>query len=118
MATTSSRNLQITFSGDVVVQVIKSASDNLVSPGEQQYLNLTTGNNTITVPTAGSTVPTAVTIIPPSANTVDIILKGVNGDTGIQIHDTDPFVLSLDSAVASFVLNAASGVTGMQLIWS
>jgi hypothetical protein len=59
-----------------------------------------------------------VTILPPTGNTTNITLKGVTGDTGIQLHDTDPSTISLDPAVTSFVLTAAAQITGVRLYWS
>jgi hypothetical protein len=74
---------------------------------------LSSGNNSITVPTGA----TALTIAPPSGNTVAITLKGVNGDTGIALHRTHPTSIGIYSTVTAIVLNAGSAVT-VKLIWS
>jgi len=71
---------------------------------QNEIRNLTSGNNTITVPTGGSSVATGCLIIPPSGNTNTVTLKGVNGDTGISLHRTNPTFVGLN-AVSSFVLN-------------
>ncbi len=68
---------------------------------------LSSGDNTINVPTNA----VSAVIIPPSGNTVALILKGVDADTGIALSLTFPSVLSLAVAQTTFVLNAASGVT-------
>lgn len=118
MATTGKRSVIVTFSGDIQAGNVYAAADNAVSPGDHDVVDLASGNNTITVPPSTACVVTACTIVPPTGNTVDIVLKGVNGDTGIQLHDTDPTSIAIDSSVTSFVLNAASPVVGVQLIWS
>ncbi len=114
---TATRKTTIVYSGDVDGTQELAAATNADSPAMVELQTLASGNNTITVPTAG-TVPTAVTIVPPTDNTNAITLKGVNGDTGIRIHDTDPTSLALDDSVTSFVLNAADTVTGLRLYWS
>jgi len=117
MAVTSTRTTTIVYSGDVVGTQTVTAASNTVSPGSIEIINLVSGANTITVPTGGST-PTAVTIHPPTANAASITLKGVTGDTGVQLHDTDPSTISLDSTVTTFVLTASAAVTGVRLYWS
>lgn len=76
--------------------------------GEVLVQTLVLGNNSIAVPSGA----TYVLIQPPSANTVALTLKGVSGDTGIVIHPSNWFLLSLASSVTSFVINAASATTG------
>jgi len=117
MAVAATRSTTIVFSGDVVGTQTHDAADNTSSPGAVDVQTLASGANTITVPTGG-TVPTAVTIIPPASNAVQLTLKGVAGDTGIALHLTDPTVIALASSVVSFVINAASSCTGVRFIWS
>lgn len=117
MAVTAARTTTITYSGDVVGTEIISAASNTSSAGSVEIKTLASGANTITVPTGGS-VPTAVTLVPPSSNTESITLKGVSGDTGIALHETDPTTLALDSSVTSFVLTAGGTITGLRLFWS
>lgn len=116
MATTATRVLTITYTGDVTGTETISAASNASSPGQIQIISLVSGNNTITVPTAG-TVPTACTIVPPSNNANTLILKGVAGDTGITILKTDPTTIALDPGVTTFVVNAA-GTTNTRFVWS
>ena len=68
---------------------------------------LTTGNNTITVPTGA----TWMLIAPPSGNTVQITLKGASGDTGFGLDLTRATLLPLGAGTTSVILNAAGGVT-------
>jgi hypothetical protein len=77
-------------------------------------VNLTSGNNTINVPSGA----TGLTIVMPTANTVQVTLKGVNGDTGIPLNLTDPSSIGILPTLTSLVLNAASALTGLRLIWS
>lgn len=117
MAVTATRVTTITYSGDVVGTESLSAASNTASPGSVEIKTLSSGANTITVPTGGATV-VACTIVPPAANTTSITVKGVTGDTGVRIHNTDPTSLSIDSSVTSFVLTAGAGITGVRLFWS
>ena len=117
MAVTADLNAQIEFSGDVVLKDIYSWAQNTVSPGQVEVQDPTSGNNTITVPTGGSSTIAGVIIIPPSSNTIVITLKGVNGDTGITLDLVDPTIISLGTAVTSFVINVASNMTGMRFIF-
>lgn len=118
MSITSSRNVQIEFSGDVSLQIIQSALDNERSAAEAIIVSLVLGANTISPPLVSGLLVTALTIIPPSGNTSLITLKGVTGDTGIPLHLTDPTTIALDTTFISLVLNAAAAITGIRLIWS
>lgn len=114
---TATRKVTIVYSGPVDGTQEINAADNTSSPASVELKTLSSGANTITVPTAGM-VPTAVTIVPPSDNTASITFKGVTGDTGVRLHDTDPTTIALDSSVASFCLTAGSTITGLRLYWS
>jgi hypothetical protein len=117
MAATSQRAITITYSGDVGgVQDIEAA-ENDTSPASIVLITLSSGANTITVPSGGST-PTACTIELPSDNTVAVTLKGVTGDTGILLHLTDPTSIAIDPSVTSFVLTAGGTITGVRVFWS
>jgi hypothetical protein len=116
MATTATRSINLGFSSaeedGLNWQQIFSAASATTSPAVNTIQALTTGNNTITVPTGSK----AVTIIPPSTNTQSITLKGVDADTGIALSLIDPSSISL-SGVSSFVLNVGGAVT-VRLIFS
>lgn len=114
---TATRKVTIVYSGDVDGTQEIEAADNASSPAAVELKTLANGANTIAVPTAGK-VPTAVTIVPPGGNTTAITLKGVAGDTGVRIHDTDPTTIALHSGVVSFVLNAGAEITGVRFYWS
>ena len=116
MAVTADRTTILTYSGNTMATESFSAAQNTASPGSITIHTLSSGANTITVPTGGSTVVCA-TIVPPSGNTQTITLKGVTGDTGVAIHKTDPSSVALDS-VTSFVLTAGGTVTGLRIHWS
>lgn len=114
---TATRKVTIVYSGDVDGTQEIDAASNASSPAMVELKTLSSGANTITVPTSGM-VPTAVTIVPPTANTTSITLKGVTGDTGVRIHDTDPTTIALDDSVTTFCLTAGAGITGVRLYWS
>lgn len=109
--TSDSRVINI-FTGDFGFQSIAAAIENTNSPGAVQDFALSSGNNSITPPAQ----TTGATILFPAANTTLITLKGVNGDTGIVLHPTDPTRIALNSTTA-FVLNAALSIS-IKIIWS
>jgi hypothetical protein len=117
MAVTSNRSQTITYTGDVEGTQTVEAAENSASPGSVEIKTLSSGFNQISVPTGGATV-TACTILPPSGNTAAITLKGVTGDTGIRIHNTDPTTIAIHSDVTSFGLTTSTTVTGVRLYWS
>jgi len=81
--------------------------------GQVQELVLQSGANTITVPTTPA--PNGVIIVLPATNTAETTLKGVTGDTGVDIGKTGWAVLPFNTASlpASFVLTSASTQTGL-----
>ena len=116
MPITSSRTTTITFTGDVLGTQYISAASNTDSPGEMRLITLASGDNTITLPT--NVVVRAITVTPPSANTTAITLKGVAGDTGTRVHNTDPFTLSFNSTVTTFVINAGAEITDVRVVYT
>lgn len=118
MSVIANRTTTIAYTGDLTLSVTESAAANTNSPGQIAVVDLVPTNNTITVPTGGTTQPTAVTIIPPSGNTNVITLKGTNADTGIALHLTDPFTITLSTSVTSIVLSVSTTVSGTRLVWS
>src|SRR5260221_2742937 len=104
MAITSSRTLQLQFSGDITESVIQSALDNIASSGKTDVTTLLVGANTITAPVISGVTVSGLTVIPPAGNVNVITLKGVTGDTGVVLHKTDPSSIGLDSTFVSLVL--------------
>lgn len=117
MSVAAARKVTIAFTGDFVATNEYNAASNTLSPGQVDVVTLVTGANTITPPTGGSS-PKAVTVLPPSGNTLSITLKGVTGDTGVGLHLTDPTSIGLASTTATFVLTVSSTITGTRLIWT
>jgi hypothetical protein len=118
MAVTSSRTLQIQFSGDISQQLIQSALDNEVSPGMDVIQSLILGANTIIAPVVSGLVVTGLTIIPPAGNTSLMTLKGLTADTGVKLHLTDPTSIGLDATFVSLVINAAAAIVGVRFVWT
>lgn len=116
MAATATRVTTITYSGDVVGTQTLSAASNTSSPAEVRAVDLSSGFNEIAIP-SGFT-PVSVTIVPPSGNTTSITLKGVTGDTGIRIHDTDPTTIALHSTVTSIGLTTGSAISNCRFYWT
>ena len=117
MSLTSKRRVTVIMTGDFEFAEQFSAAENESAPGQAEIVTLASGANTITVPGGGSTV-TGCTILPPAANTTNITLKGVTGDTGVQLHDSGPTSLGIDPGVTSFCLTAAAEIIGVRLIWT
>lgn len=119
MSVTASRVTTIAYTIDVVGTEVLTAGVNAVSPGQIQIIALAIGFNSITVPAiAGFGVPTAVTIIPPVGNTNALTLKGVTGDTGIRLHNTDHTCLALDSSVTAIGITVATAITNVRFMWT
>lgn len=119
MSVASTRQVVITQVGDNLNNNITvTAAGNGASPGDIDVFSLTTGANTITLPTGGTT-PKGATIVPPSGNTQTITLKGIAGDTGIPLHKTDPTSIGFDNPPpASFVLTVGGNIDGLRIIWT
>lgn len=117
MSVTAQRTLHIQFTGDIEAADSYAAAANVASPGVIEIKQLPIGSTTITPPSSGVTAK-ACTILFPSGNIVDVTLKGVAGDTGIVLHNTDPTTIALDSPTATFVLTTATLIDGVRLIWT
>ena len=116
MSTTATRTTTIVYSGDVVGTQSLAAASNAASPGQVTYQDLSSGFNQIDVPSGGT--PVSVTIVPPTGNTTSITLKGVTGDTGIRIHDTDPTTVAINSSVTSIGLTTGGAITNVRFFWT
>lgn len=68
---------------------------------------LSSGNNTITVPTGA----TWLFIQPPSSNTVQMYLKTTPADVGLQLDLTRMTPYPIPAGVTSLTINAAAPVT-------
>jgi hypothetical protein len=117
MPVTSTRKINVVFTGGVELNSDYPAAVNPLSPGGSDLITLAAGANTILIPTGGATI-TAVTILPPVSNTTLITLKGAAGDIGVPLHLTDPTSIALPPTPPSFVLSAAAILVGVRLIWS
>jgi hypothetical protein len=114
MAITGKRITVVSYSGDLDFTEQFPAADNAASPGVIDLVNLANGFNSVAVKTAAK----ALTIVPPSGNATSITLKGVTGDTGIRIHNTDPTTIAIDSSVTTIGLTAGGAITGVRFIWT
>jgi hypothetical protein len=88
-----------------------SVSWTVSSPvGQTTDVDLSSGANTISVPTG----TTLVIIVPPTTNTQTLTLKGVTGDTGVQLKKTKPTILAWQTG-SSFVLTAGASIAGVEI---
>ena len=118
MSVSATRSTTIVYSGDVSGTETLSAATNDASPGSVTVQTLSSGANTITLPSTTGVTVVSVTIKPPTGNTTSITVKGISGDTGIRLHNTDPSTLTFDSSVTSFVLTAGASIVGVRFYWS
>ena len=116
MSVTSQVSIISKLLGDVEYLQTFVSANNTTSPAVITVVNLTTGNNTITVPTAGGTA-TAVLIIPPAGNTNTLTIKGDAGDTGVSLHRTNPSLIGLNS-VSSFILTTGGVINNTRFIYT
>jgi hypothetical protein len=117
MAVNATRVTTIVYTGDTVGTETISAASNAASPGSVEIKTLSSGFNTITLPTGGTTV-NACTIVPPTGNTVTLTLKGLTGDTGVPLHLTDPSTITFAVATTTFGLTTGAALTGIRLYWT
>lgn len=117
MAVTATRTVTIAYSGDVSGTNSLPAANNAVSPGSVTVHSLAAGDNTIVIPTGGTTVKGA-TIVPPSGNAQAITLKGAGADTGIPISKLDPTSIAFETAPVNFVLNAGGIINILRIFWT
>lgn len=117
MATSAARVTTITYTGDAVGVQSLPAATNAASAGTIEIKTLASGANTITPP-LGGTSPTSVTVVPPAGNVVTLTLKGVTGDTGVGLHLTDPFTVSLATPTTTFCLTTSGTLTGVRFYWT
>lgn len=118
MSTRATRVIVLTWDGDVDGTNNIEAAPNAASPAAITVQALSSGANTITVPSSTGVTPVAVTIVPPVGNTQSLTLKGVSGDTGIALHLTDPSTIALAPSVTTFVLTAGAAIQGVRLFWN
>lgn len=118
MATTATRSVSVTFAGDFDGTESYSAASNTTSVGAITFQSLASGFNSVSVPASTGFTCTAVTIVPPTGNSTSITLKGVTGDTGIRLHNTDPTSLSINSDVTAIGLTAGAAIQGVRFVWS
>ena len=91
-----------------------AAANNTAAPGEIRVQTLASGANTITPPTGA----TGAVLVPPSGNSTSITFKGVTGDTGLRLHNTNPTFITLNAATDTFVLTTGAAITSFRIVWT
>lgn len=114
MAVTSNLRVEISLAGDISAQASPFAAENTASPGVFEIRDLSNGFTAIDIPTGS----TSVTILPPSTNTTSIIIKGVTGDTGFRLHNTNPSVIGINSASDSLGITVGAAITSCRFYWT
>lgn len=118
MAVNAARTVTINFTGDVILDKIFEAAENDASPGSVTMHELAAGANTITVPISTGVTVKGATIVPPAGNVESLVLKGIAGDTGVIISNTDPTSIAFETAPVSFVLTAGATISGLRIVWT
>lgn len=115
----STTALTVTFNLSTPGDALNVEIFNANSPATVQAINLSSGANTINTTTCPQLATAgAVIIVPPANNGQTLILKGVVGDTGVQLSPVCPTLLGCAlSPQASFVLVAGGAITGLKLIF-
>src|SRR5580700_3494287 len=107
-------SVSLSWSGDVTLGQTFYDPTNPSSPGQEQVLALSSGNNTVSVPTGAQSV-TLVKTVNGVTNTATLTFKGVNGDTGYALSPTVTDKISVSGS--SFVINASAS-TSIRAFWS
>jgi hypothetical protein len=119
MAVSAQRIITIVYAGDVVGSESIQATANSTSPGSITVHSLTTNTNTVLIPTGTTFSVKAMTIVPPSANTQTITLKGTTADVGMAISPSQPTSFAFGTTVpAEIILNAGGVVDGLRIFWT
>ena len=96
--------------GDKTVGPVTMVADPCVS--SELQITFPAGNTTITKPT-GATI---CVIVFPSTSTANKSIRGVGGDTGINVGPTGFVAFPLHSSVTSFVVNSSAADTDRSTI--
>ena len=116
MSTQSDYRVNVILQGDVNFNLEYEGVSNTQSPAIVSVVELTNGDNEITIPDPGdSYVVVGVVIQPPSTFSGTLDLKGTTTDSGVGLSTTSPTVLGLASSVTSFFLTASTTNSGLRL---
>lgn len=114
MAGVATINIQYTVAGGP--QAFAPTPPVIAAPiGAVTSVVLANGANTILIPSGTS----YICILPPSTNTIALLLKQTTGDAGLKMSKVNPTAFAVDPANndASFVITAASATSGATLIY-
>ena len=118
MTITAVRTSSVSYSGDAAQAGtgVSTSSTNSAAPMiGAQVVNLSSGFNTITLPT-GFTIY-GVDFTPASGNTATLTLKGVTGDTGVPLHLTKTASISFASGTTTFGITAGAATSATLSYW-
>lgn len=118
MTISAVRTASISYSGgDTTAGTgISTSSTNADAPmAGAQLVNLSSGFNTVTLPT-GHTIY-GVDITPPSGNTTTLTLKGITGDTGVPLHLTKTTSVAFAAGTTTFGLTTGGAMAVSLSYW-
>lgn len=113
---TTSGSWRIYGSVDGLPSGIRSVDVEITAPttgidnAAKQTIN---GFSAVSVPSGAS----AVLIIPPTANTNTITLKGITGDTGVALSKVYPTAIAFDTSPPSTIGITTGASTAIQFVW-
>jgi len=114
MSKTAQVATTISASGDgLTLSFTSPVQTNASSPAEHQPVTLSTGDNTITVPTGAL----GVLIVPVATSTVAKKIKTVGGDSGSPINAAYATFWALVASTATITINAAAPGETISLYW-
>lgn len=108
----------VTLSGDQESELIYATNDLEDSPATTEVVTLLATDNTIEVPDVEGFTIHGVVIVPPTANDIEIVLKGSSGDVGVTLSAVNVSVFQFGSTPpASIVLTVDEELVGLRLVW-
>lgn len=116
MAGTIALSITGSFSGGAIMGTGNLVTSTLTNTSNIEYIQnvtLANGANTITVPSGVK----GFYLIMSSTNTFTVTIKGVSGDTGVQILPTGWLGWTFPSSPPANFVITTSGATSCEIVW-
>jgi hypothetical protein len=117
MSVTASCTSYLVFSDDQESELVYASGPLEDSPYAQEVVTLDIGDNSISVPDVDGFTVHGVVIVPPTANDVEMTLKGNAADIGILLSANFASVIHFGTPPATIGLSVAEEVVGVRLVW-
>lgn len=119
MSKTATLTATLSISGDGVNESDVIIGPLVISPSPalRTIISLSPGANTVTIPTGAGAVSYCL-LIPPSNSVNSKVLKGVTGDTGVQLITSSPMLLpALTFASPTTFVITSGGFETLTVYW-